>query len=327
MSELPSPASGPAPGPDLNIDVQTLRIVKAIHESGSITGAAKALGTTQPAISQYLQRAERRLAISLIVHRGRTIELTEAGQVLSQHAQGVLDALAVAGSELTGLASLRSGRIRIAGFPSVSATIVPHLIARIQDRHQGLSVNYTEAEPPEATEMVVSGQCDLAFVFSYQGEANGAHHPDAMAGLTLIPLFIDPLFLLVPADHPLAAEESIDVDTLEDDQWIAGCPRCRTHLLRLCEEYGYAPEITYETDNFAATVGMVDAGLGISLIPRLALGTAALPSGVAVKKLSTDASRLISILVPTEKHDLPAIAAAVSTIRAIDGTRWRLRQA
>jgi DNA-binding transcriptional LysR family regulator len=310
---------------DLSIDVQILRIVRAIQQSGSITGAARALGTTQPAISQHIQRAERRLGLTLIVRRGRSIELTEAGRVLGQHAVGVLDALAQASSHVAGLASLRTGRVRMVGFPSASSTIVPQLIAEVQARYRGLSISYTEAEPPEAGEMILAGACDIALVFSYPGEV-GSHHPDAGAGLSLTHLFSDPMYVLVPSDHPLADEDSVDFPALEDDQWIAGCPRCRTHLMRVCGVHGYEPEITFETDNATATIGMVARGLGVALVPRLSLGTALLPSTVRVKRLEPEMVRTISLVLNEEKRSLPAVSATLSVLGEIDGDPWRLRR-
>ncbi|NQX26644.1 LysR family transcriptional regulator [Microbacteriaceae bacterium VKM Ac-2854] len=311
---------------DLNIDVQTLRIVRAIEQTGSITGAARALGTTQPAISQHIQRAERRLAMSLIVRRGRSIELTEVGRVLGTHAGGVLDALRLASADLAGLANLRSGNVRLVGFPSASSTLVPRLISGMQSQHRGLSIRYTEAEPPEAAAMIVAGQADVALVFSYPGD-DAAHHPDAAAGLVLSHLYNDGVYVLLADDHPLADEEFLELDTLADDQWIAGCPRCRSHLMRVCELHGYEPDITYETDNANATIGMVAHGLGIALVTRLSLGTALLPSNVRVKKLRPEMTRTISVLVNNDKRSLPAVAAVLTAIAAIDGSPWRLRAA
>jgi DNA-binding transcriptional LysR family regulator len=312
--------------PDINIDLQTLRIARAIAVTGSITGAARMLGTTQPAISQHIQRAERRLSMSLIVRHGRTIELTDVGILLSQHATGVLDALQAASSDIAGMANLRSGRVRMVGFPSASSTLIPHLISTMRDRHRGLTVHYTEAEPPEAGDMVASGECDLALAFAYPGES-GAHHPDAPRGLVSIDLFLDPLFVLLSHKHPLVDQPSIDIADLEDDAWIAGCPRCSTHLVRACQDAGYEPNIVYETDNATATIGMVAQDLGIALLPRLALGTALLPSTVKVKKLTGEITRTISVLVPEEKLTLPAVSALMSSIASIDGSTWRLRPA
>lgn len=315
------------PDTDISLDLQTLRIVRAIAETGSITGAARALGTTQPAISQHLHRAERRLSMTLVVKQGRSVELTDIGVLLSRHAGGVLDALQAASIDLAGAANLRSGRVRLVGFPSASSTLVPHLLSGMRERHPGVTVQYTESEPPEAIELVTSGDADVALVFAYPGERGAAHHPDPPRGLAASDLFIDPLFVLVSREHPLADVSHLPLEDLEDDPWIAGCPRCSTHLVRACEDAGYAPNVVYETDNFSATVGMVAADLGIALVPRLALGTTLLPPNVVVKKLAIEITRTISVVVPTDKRSLPAVAALSDAIASIDGMIWRIRSA
>jgi DNA-binding transcriptional LysR family regulator len=315
------------PESDISLDLQTMRIVRAIAQTGSITGAARSLGTTQPAISQHLHRTERRLSMTLVVKQGRSVELTEIGYLLSRHATAVLDALQAASADLAGAANLRSGRVRLVGFPSASSTIVPHLLAGMRETHPGVTVQYTESEPPEAIELLVSGDADVALVFAYPGERGATHHPDPPRGIWTTDLFVDPLFVLMSRDHPLAELPRLPLEELEDDDWIAGCPRCSTHLVRACEDAGFAPNVVYETDNSSATAGMVAADLGIALVPRLALGTALLPPNVVVKRLESEITRTISTVVATEKRALPAIGALLAALDAVDGAIWRLRSA
>lgn len=188
-------------------------------------------------------------------------------------------------------------------------------------------MQYTESEPPEATELVIGGDADVALVFAYPDERGSTRPADPLPGLTTTDLFVDPLLALVSREHPLAQLQRVPLEDLEDDPWIAGCPRCSTHLVRACEDVGYAPNIVYETDNFSATVGMVAADLGIALVPRLALGTTLLPPNVVVKKLASDITRTIGVVVPADKRSLPAVAALANAIGEIDGMIWHLRSA
>src|SRR5688572_9981831 len=145
---------------DPDIDAHALRVVRAIADEGSITGAAAALGYSQPAISQQLKRLEQRLDMPLVERVGRSVRLTEAGRILARHAPAVTTALDAASGELAELRGLRSGRVRLVGFPSASPTIVPRLLADLEANHAGVAVTYLEAEPPEAVDAVREDRAD-----------------------------------------------------------------------------------------------------------------------------------------------------------------------
>ncbi len=164
---------------ELEFDVQALRVVKAIADEGSITAAAAALGYSQPAISQQLKRLERSLGVALVERVGRTVRLTEAGRILARHAPAVTTALDAAAGELAELRGLRSGRVRLVGFPSASPTVVPRLLAELAAQHPGVSVTYIEAEPPEAVQAVREDRADIALTFSYPGDRDDPHGPSA----------------------------------------------------------------------------------------------------------------------------------------------------
>ena len=151
------------------IDAAGLRVMKAIADEGSFTSAANALGFTQPAISQMVRRLEQRTGTVLVERYGRQVRLTEAGQVLARHAVGVLAALDAAEEEITAIAGLRAGRVRLQAFPSSSATLVPRTLAILKARHPDITVTFTEAEPPESLAALRDGDCDVAVAFAYEG--------------------------------------------------------------------------------------------------------------------------------------------------------------
>ena len=305
------------------LDSHTLRIVREVAETGSITAAAVALGFSQPAISQHLKRAEARIGMPIVARAGRGVRLTEAGRVLARHARTITAALDAAAGELAELAGLRAGRVRLAAFPSASPTLVPKLLGRLAQVHPGIGVSYLEAEPPEAVQAVRDQQADLAITFSYPGDRVDPHK-DSARGLVVAPLWRDEMLLVLPDDHPDAALETVALDTLAAESWIAGCPRCRGHLLQLTEQSGFEPTIAYETDNFVAVLGMVAAKLGVALIPSLAVDATSVPRGVVIRPTSNRDYRTIHLVGAAGSDQVPAIAATTAEVLELDTSSWSL---
>jgi DNA-binding transcriptional LysR family regulator len=314
---------------DQRLDLQSVRIVRAISETGSITAAAKTLGYSQPAISQHLQRTEARLGLALVARVGRSVRLTEAGSLLATHALAITSAMDAAEGDLADLAGLRTGMVRLAAFPTASSTIVPRLLATLADRHPGIRVTYVEAEPPEAVQGLRDGSIDLAITFSYPGDRNDPHG-DASRGLSALPLFADEMAVVLPAGHALArgggagGVGSLDVAELSGERWIAGCPRCRGHLLAVCEVAGFTPVISFETDNAGAVLNMVASGLGVAMLPRLALATATVPAGAVIRRHTSRSGRSIQMLTTDGAHRVPSLAATAAVLRGLDGAEWGL---
>jgi len=306
----------------MELDLQTVRIVRAIADTGSITGAARMLGYSQPAVSQHLQRAETRLGLPLVAPAGRTVRLTDAGQLLARHSLAITSALDAAAGELADLAGLRAGTVRLAAFPTASSTIVPRFLAGMAERHPGIHVSYLEAEPPEALALLREGAIDLAITFSYPGD-RGEPERDGV----IVPLFTEELVVVLPTGHRRSDDAPVDVSHLADERWIAGCPRCRGHLLAVCEEAGFAPGIAFETDNAGAVLSMVASGLGVAMLPRLAMATAALPAGAVTRELRTPSIRSIQAVANDGAPRVPALAASVALLRELRGDDWGLAPA
>ena len=306
-----------------DIDSHSLRVVRAIADFGSITRAAESLGYSQPAISQHLRRLEGRIGMPLISRAGRGVRLTEAGRVLARHAQTVTTALDAAAGELADLRGLRTGRVRLAGFPSASSSLVPRLLSTMDAEHPGVTITYLEAEPPEAVTAVRENTADLAITFSYPGDRMDPHRETAR-GLAVAPLWRDQMFVALPSAHPLAGNGSVDLAELADAAWIGGCVRCRGHLLELTAASGYAPRIVYETDNFLAVLRMVAEGGSVALLPALALASAGAVEGVALRPTTRHDHRMVNLVAAVGADSVPAIAAMTEVLLRIDGREWGL---
>ena len=301
------------------LDLHTVRIVQAIAEHGSITAAAAALGYSQPALSQHLRRAESRLGTPLVLRAGRGVRLTEPGRVVARHSGPILAALNAAGDELTRLVEHLVGTVRLAAFPSASSTVVPALIARLAERHPTLQLVYTEAEPPEALAMLAEGSIDVAVTFSYPGDPADPH--EQIVGATEIPLFVDPVTVILPSGHPLADRPSISLAELASERWIAGCPQCRGHLLAACGAVGVVPRIAHATDNSVAVLGLVAAGVGVALQPRLALEPLELPAGTGAHDVRPGSDRRVGAVHARGAEAVPTVGAVLSALLAVTAGR------
>lgn len=303
---------------DPDLDPQALRVVKAIADEGSITGAAAALGYSQPAVSQQLKRLEQRLGLALVERVGRTVRLTEAGRILARHAPAVTTALDAAAGELAELRGLRSGRVRLVGFPSASPTIIPRLLADLDQRHTGVTLTYLEAEPPEAVETVREDRADIALTFSYPGDRDDPHGESAR-GLSVRAIGTDDLLAVLPDGHPAAADGVVDLAALADERWIAGCPRCRGHLLELCARAGFSPRIGFETDNFVAVEGLVARGIGVATLPRLAVASFPRLPGVTTLPLPPSEARTLHVVTAHGADRVPAVRATLEALVRLVG--------
>ncbi|GAA5027984.1 LysR family transcriptional regulator [Microbacterium fluvii] len=301
--------------PELELDAASLRVVKAIADTGSLTGAARLLGYSQPALSQQMRRLEQRLGVPVVERAGRRMRLTAAGRVLARHAPAVTGALDAAADELARLKGVEAATVRLAGFPSASPTVVPRLLAALSGTRPGLTVTYVEAEPPEAVAAVRDDEVDIALTFGYPGDRHDPHGTSAR-GLTVRDIGVDDLLLVLPSAHPVARRGGSMAD-LAGEQWIAGCPRCRGHLLEVCERAGFAPRIGFETDNTVAVESLVAQGIGVATLPRMAVESFPTLDGVVTRPLPAADARTIHVVTAHGADRIPAVAAVIEALETV----------
>jgi DNA-binding transcriptional LysR family regulator len=293
------------------IDAAGLRVMRAIADEGSFTAAATSLGYTQPAISQMVRRLEQRTGTALVERMGRHVRLTEAGEVLARHAVTVLAALDAAEEEVAAIAGLRAGRVRLMAFPSSSASLVPRALALLKRRYPEISVRFSEGEPPESLAALRAGECDLAVAFAYEGTDVG--RGEDLDNFVIRPLLDDEVRLAVPPEHPLAKHEVVDLALAAEEEWIAGCPRCRGHLVSLADNAGFRPNVAFETEDYVAVLGLVRSGLGVALVPDLIL-EAAHEHGIVARPLQPPSRRHIHVVTTEDLLRVPAVAATVDAL-------------
>ncbi|MFE3585430.1 LysR family transcriptional regulator [Streptomyces vinaceus] len=298
------------------IEARHLRVLRAVAGTGSFSAAARELGCTQPAVSQQMKALEQSAGTPLLVRTGREMRLTQAGTALVRHAAGILAGLTAAEEEVAAIAGLRAGRVRLVSFPSGSSTLVPTALAAMRAEHPGTRISLVEAEPPRSVEMLREGDCDLALAFRYgsvppaaAGPADGGEWED----LVVRPLLTDRLVGLVPDGHRLAGAERVGMAELADEPWIAGCPRCRRHLVEVCEGAGFTPRIDFATDDYPAVVGLVGAGLGVAVLPELAVESVR-AKGVSTVAVEPAVEREVVALTLPDLARVPAVAATLAEL-------------
>ncbi|MGW8945952.1 LysR family transcriptional regulator [Streptomyces koyangensis] len=296
------------------IEARHLRVLRAVAATGSFSAAARELGCTQPAVSQQMKALESSAGTPLLIRTGREMRLTQAGEALTRHAAGILAGLTAAEEEVAAIAGLRVGRVRLVSFPSGSSSLVPAALAALRAAHPGTRVSLEEAEPPRSAELLRAGDCDIALAFRYAG----ATAPDEWDDLVVRPLLADRLVGLVPEGHRLADAASAGIGELAADPWIAGCPRCRRQLVEVCETEGFTPRIDFATDDYPAVLGLVAAGLGVAVLPALALESLR-PKGVRTIAVEPAVEREIVALTLPDLAQVPAVAATLDHLAATAG--------
>ncbi|MEZ2122197.1 LysR family transcriptional regulator [Corynebacterium sp. CCM 9203] len=299
------------------IDVERLRVLVAFAEHGTLTRAAKALWMTQPTATHHLHRLAAETGATLVVRCGRTLVLTAEGEELARRGRGVLAELERIDRDLAAMSRLERGTVRIASFPSATATLIPGVLTRIAERFPDLTLDVIAAEPPAATTALAEGTADLALTFTYGTDA-------AEAGSVL---FREDLNLVVPTDTPLPVDLSVEGNAVypgalrafSERRWHAGCPSCRTHLITLCEDAGFTPETGYSSDDYVAVQALVAAGHGVALLPDLALAAHRHP-GVNVLRL-LGRGRDVRLVSRGREPHAPSVAAVVGAVRELASER------
>jgi DNA-binding transcriptional LysR family regulator len=292
--------------------VTRLRVLVAVAEHGSVTAAARALNYAQPSVSHHLARLEAETGATLTQRSGRGIRLTDAGRLLAGRAEEILGRLDAAERELAAHVEQRQERIRLAGFASALATIVPAALSRLAAGHPGIDLLLTEAEEPEAMRMLRAGQVDVALVARHMQDGTligpptdteGARarlildeqvhlvtrpQPGSTPGSGAQPGAAQPGAAQPGAAQPGAAQPGgaqrgadeagpTDLAAHAHSPWIAGCEHCRGHLVWLCQRAGFSPKIAFTTDDHVAAQALVAAGLGVTILPSLAIRAARHP--------------------------------------------------
>jgi DNA-binding transcriptional LysR family regulator len=308
------------------LDVTRLRVLAAVARHGSVTAAAKALNYAQPSVSHHLARLEAETGAQLVQRAGRSIELTEAGRLLAGRAEEILGRLDAAEHELAAHVGQREERIRVAGFPSALATVVPAAAAWLLAEYPGVELLLAEAEPHTALHLLRGGRADVALVFRYLRDGTPIAAGEDEEGTRSRLLLDEPVHLVSQAAGAAqpggSAAQAADAGlaAYAGHRWIAGCESCRAHLLWQCELAGFIPDIAFTTDDVLVAQALAAAGLGVAMLPDLALRAARHPA-IRAEPLAGARRQVLAFTygeppdTPVVEHLLDALAQAASPVR------------
>ena len=282
---------------------------REVAERGTLTAAAAALGYTQSAVSRQIASLERAAGTPLLARRHDGVRLTPAGQIVVRRAADVIDRLDATARELAGLPDER-GTVRLGWFPTAGAVLLPRALAALRRSHPAITVLSREGRTPALVRALRAETVDLALLAS----APPFRPPDTETpALALQTLVERSLRVAVPADHPLARREYLDVVDLRGQRWIAGSGD--EQAMGVWPGLGERPEIVHTARDWLAKLNLVACGCGITTIPDT-LGAVA-PAGIRmldVRGGSRERRRILLAHLPRPLSEPAArVAAALRT--------------
>jgi molybdate transport repressor ModE-like protein len=253
------------------LDLKRLRVLAEVLRQGSFSGAAAALYLSQSAVSQQVATLEREVGMPLLERTRGGPKPTDAGRALVAHAEAALARLEEAEHELKAIAGLEGGELRIASFPSASATLLTTALSEFNVAYPEVRLTVTEAEPEDSLPRLRAAEVDLAIVFDYPMLPPGDEQRDVERAL----LVTESMYVALPSSHPLAKTEVVELADLAEEQWMCGiCPSsCGDVVKQALRGAGFEPRISFESDEYEVHQAYVAAGLGFALLPDLALPT------------------------------------------------------
>jgi DNA-binding transcriptional LysR family regulator len=300
-------------------DVRQLRVLRAVAEHGSFSAAADALSYTQPAVSQQIAALEKRAGTTLVDRGSRGVRLTDAGRALVEHAEVVIARLAAAEAELEAIAGVRGGRLRMSSFPSAGASLLPPAVAMFSERHPEVELTFVEREPEEAVPALRAAELEVSLVFEFP-DLSGPEVDRLYEGIELRHLIDDPMYLALPRDHPAARKSRVRLSDVAEDTWSQNdtTGACGRLHLAACALAGFEPRIGFQSDDYNVVQGLIAAGVGVSLLPALALTN--VREDIVVRSLGKSApARRIAAATLAGRYRSPATEAMLDILSEAAG--------
>jgi DNA-binding transcriptional LysR family regulator len=315
------------------LGVWRLQLLREVARRGTVKAAAAAMSVTPSAVSQQLKILEAEAGVPLIERDGRRIRLTDAGAMLVRHADAVTAALAAAESELAATREGVTGTLRVAAFPTAARAILPAALAALGGRHPGLRISLRDLETRESLAALATDDVDLAVVDEYDEATRIVDH-----GLDIVALVRDPIYVARPPGRPpdgasgvgaadgagsagAGGGAAVPLTALRDDAWIMDTESSSIYqaVLRACRRAGFEPHVRSHCKDYSVIIALVEAGLGVAVLPGLALRDR--PIRATVVPLDPPLERRVMVAVKPERRRHPAVAAMLEELTGASAGR------
>lgn len=279
------------------MDMTQLRVFVAVVEEGSFTGAANVLYITQSGVSRAVSSLESELGLPLLVRSRGGVMSTEAGERVLKHARRVLSESELIKQDAGAIAGLEAGRLRVGGFPSACARLLPGIIGEFERSYPGIEVVVSEGTDQKVRDWIHNYAIDVGFV----------HLPTE---LEAVPIAVDQVLLALPQGHPMAEDSKvIDLHRLSSQRFILCRGRVEPIVDSIFRQAGFAPDIRFTLRDVGTVVSMVREEMGVSLLAEMSLPPNL--SGVHVKPVKPTAERQLGLAVRSREVALPAAEAFI----------------
>ncbi|MBK7548877.1 MAG: LysR family transcriptional regulator [Rhodoferax sp.] len=272
--------------PRINFDLQQLQAFVAVADRGSFRAAAEQIHLSSPALSRRIEKLETILGARLFNRTTRDVELTPLGRVFLERARTALDDLESAMLSISDIAGSRRGRVTVACVPSAAIHFLPAAVRSFSEKYPLIRVRLIDEAAGQTLTSVVSGECD--FGISFMG--------NQIPGVDFEPIHMDPFVLAMPRQHVFARRKSLSWADLGNERLIsvARSSGNRQLLDDALAKAGQNPSYVFEVNHIATLLGMVDAGLGLAAVPRLALPVSH-PTLIGVALKNPEVSRQLGL--------------------------------
>ncbi len=271
------------------MELRQLQYFVKVAKMQHVTKAAEELHVAQSAVSRQIHQLEQELEVELFDHRGRNVQLTPAGRLFLHRAEEILQELERAVHEVREFSDPEKGEIRL-GFPhSLGIQLVPRAVAAFRKLHPGVRFKFRQGMYPSLIRDVLEKEVDLAFISPFPGSG------ERLVGEVVL---TEELLAILPEHHPLAGAESIDLAQLKDEEFVLFSPgySLRPIVWNACLSAGFKPKIAFEGEEVDTIRGLVAAGMGVSLLPELAINHSGSLKPAAVRVRNPRVTRTIGLI-------------------------------